>query len=65
MITKKNRENALYTLLAAVTCFMLAYGMAAFAAWEIDLRKWDTLARWGVIWGSFIATILCVMMRRV
>lgn len=65
MITKKNKQNALYTLLAAVSCFVLAYGMASFATWEIDLRKWDMVARWGVIWGSFTATILCVMLRKV
>jgi len=65
MITKKNKKDALYTLLAAVTCFMITYGMAAFTAWEIDLRKWDMLARWGVIWVSFITTILCVMARSI
>ena len=57
----KIKSNALYTLLAAVILFTIAYGVSSFANWNLDCREWSMLARWGVIWGSFIATILALM----
>ena len=43
--------------------FVWAYLLASFTNMEIDCRKWSELSRWGVIWGSTVATVVFVAVR--
>jgi Kef-type K+ transport system membrane component KefB len=61
-MTRDRIKKVGYGVMVFAVCFVVSYGMAAFANWEIDVREWSMLARHGVILSSVGITFIVVGM---